>query len=88
MYESGSRVRLGELGSDIFHHTRMSGLRTFHVHFSIQNEFIEAGCSSGHNTSAPNSAQFFPKLCPDTVHFFPNKTQVIIMDFLYRELHE
>jgi hypothetical protein len=65
----------------------MSGLRTLLVHFSIQNEFIEASCSSGDNTTIPNSAQFFPKRCPDTVHFFLNKTQVSIRDFLSRELH-
>jgi hypothetical protein len=60
-YESGSASLTQEPGSDIFHHTRMSGLRTLLVHFSIQNEFIGASCSSGDNTTLPNSAQFFPK---------------------------
>jgi hypothetical protein len=48
--ESGSASLTREPGSDIFHHTRMSGLPTLLVLFSIQNEFIEASCSSGDNT--------------------------------------
>jgi hypothetical protein len=41
-YESGLTSLTREPGSDIFLHTRMSGPRTLLVHFSIQNEFIEA----------------------------------------------
>jgi hypothetical protein len=59
--EFGSASLTREPGSDVFHHTRMSGLRTLLVHFSIQNEFIAASCSSGDITTIPNSAQFFPK---------------------------
>jgi hypothetical protein len=58
-YESGSASLTREPGSDIFHHTRMRGIRTLLVHFSIQNEFIEASCSSGDNTTIPNSGRSF-----------------------------
>ena len=44
--ESASGSLALEPGSDIFHHTRTTLL----VHFSIQNEFIEASCSSSDNT--------------------------------------
>jgi hypothetical protein len=59
--ESGLASLTREPGSDIFHHTSMSGLQTLLIHFSIQNEFIVASCSSGDNTTILNSAQFFPK---------------------------
>ena len=42
---SGSLTR--EPGSDTFHHTRVSGFPNF---ARIQNEFIEARCSSSDNT--------------------------------------
>jgi hypothetical protein len=47
--DSGSASETRESGSDMFHLTRRSGLPNLLAHFSIQNELIEASCSSGDN---------------------------------------